>query len=127
MMHIGKCSLCGEWTIVHGNNDRGIFLCDDCCPCYNHCPPVGEYFEAGKYYHLNMVEHWVRMSMLDLFRLQEKEFETLVITQAHSLKNGDTLTVTFSMKYHKSDSGEWIPEKIEIGEAIAKRPLRNYK
>ena len=66
-MIMGFCSCCGDYTVVHGNSDRGIFLCDTCCPCYNHCPPLGEYHAPGKYYTFSMTETWTQRNMNTLF------------------------------------------------------------
>lgn len=45
-MREGKCSGCDKNTIIH----TPIGLCDDCCPCYDHCPPLPPCNPAGKYH-----------------------------------------------------------------------------
>lgn len=66
-MKMGFCSCCGVYAVVHGNADRGIFLCDRCCPCYNHGPPLGLHHGAGKYFNFSMVETWTQRNMIELF------------------------------------------------------------
>ena len=65
-MILGFCSCCGDWAVVHGHKDRGVLLCDRCCPCYNHGPPLGEHHEAGKYWSFTMTEHWYREALTSL-------------------------------------------------------------
>jgi len=62
-MEFDFCSCCGRFTVVHGNkgHNRGgfgarVLLCDDCCPCYNHCPPLYGKGSGGKYWYLSMRE-----------------------------------------------------------------------
>jgi len=68
-MKMGYCINCGKWATVHGNDERGLVLCDDCCVCYNHCPPLGEHHLPGKYYHYPMWFKWVEESMNNLMVL----------------------------------------------------------
>ena len=53
--------------VIHGNKDRGILLCDDCCVCYNHSPSLGSHHAAGKYYEFTMAMTWTRAAMISLF------------------------------------------------------------
>jgi len=80
-MEMGFCSCCGNYTVIHGNpgggNPRGIgryfMLCDECCPCYNHCPPLGMHYDEGKYFNFSMVETWTQRNMNALFSEKEAE------------------------------------------------------
>jgi len=74
-MKMGYCTLCGNYTVVHGNDRdpaRHMMLCDECCPCYNHSPYLGRPW-AGKYYEFSMVETWAQRNMIELFCEKEAE------------------------------------------------------
>lgn len=74
-----NCDGCGKFTIVHGNRgypyDLGqhVMLCDDCCPCHNHCPPLYGKGSGGKYYYLSMRER-LGLDVIDIDRERLKQY-----------------------------------------------------
>lgn len=72
-MILGCCSCCGEWAVIHGHEDRVILLCDRCCPCHNHAPPLAPHREPGKYWLFSMTGTWYREAMISLLDAREAE------------------------------------------------------